>query len=113
MSDLRIGTGYDAHAFADDVPLVVGGVALDYPRGLAGDEIHPHAALVAVADVFEALTAERPYRAAQDPGETMDYLVRLAGVEFDLQSVAALERLRDRSARWPFPLRDLRARSVG
>lgn len=36
MSDLRIGTGYDAHAFADGVPLVLGGVALEYPRGLAG-----------------------------------------------------------------------------
>ena len=36
MSDLRIGTGYDAHAFAEGVPLVLGGVALEHPRGLAG-----------------------------------------------------------------------------
>jgi 2-C-methyl-D-erythritol 2,4-cyclodiphosphate synthase len=36
MTDLRIGSGYDAHAFADNVPLVLGGVVLDYPRGLAG-----------------------------------------------------------------------------
>jgi 2-C-methyl-D-erythritol 2,4-cyclodiphosphate synthase len=36
MSDLRIGTGYDAHALAEGVPLVLGGVAIDYPRGLAG-----------------------------------------------------------------------------
>ena len=84
-----------------------------YPRGLVGDAIDPNAALVAVADVFEALTAERPYRAAQDPEETLAYLVGLAGVEFELQSVAALERLRASSPRWPFPLRDLRARSVG
>jgi 2-C-methyl-D-erythritol 2,4-cyclodiphosphate synthase len=33
---LRIGTGVDAHAFADGVPLVLGGVAFDHPRGLAG-----------------------------------------------------------------------------
>ena len=84
-----------------------------YPRGLARGEIHPHAALVAVSDVFEALTAERPYRAAQDPDESLQYLVKLAGVEFELQSVAALQRLRESSPRWPFPLRDLRARSVG
>jgi 2-C-methyl-D-erythritol 2,4-cyclodiphosphate synthase len=36
MSDLRIGLGVDAHAFADDVPLVLGGVRFDHPRGLAG-----------------------------------------------------------------------------
>jgi 2-C-methyl-D-erythritol 2,4-cyclodiphosphate synthase len=35
-SELRIGLGLDAHAFADGVPLVLGGVRLDHPRGLAG-----------------------------------------------------------------------------
>jgi 2-C-methyl-D-erythritol 2,4-cyclodiphosphate synthase len=32
----RVGLGVDAHAFADGVPLVLGGVAIDHPRGLAG-----------------------------------------------------------------------------
>ena len=36
MSDLRIGIGIDAHAFAAGVPLVLGGVRFDDPRGLAG-----------------------------------------------------------------------------
>ena len=36
MADIRIGMGYDAHALADDVALVLGGVELDHPRGLAG-----------------------------------------------------------------------------
>jgi 2-C-methyl-D-erythritol 2,4-cyclodiphosphate synthase len=36
MSDLRIGLGVDAHAFGDDVPLVLGGVAVEHPRGLVG-----------------------------------------------------------------------------
>ena len=36
MADLRIGLGFDAHALADGVPLVLGGVRLDHPRGLAG-----------------------------------------------------------------------------
>src|SRR5207302_5294935 len=36
MSDLRVGLGVDAHAFADGAPLVLGGVRFDYPRGLAG-----------------------------------------------------------------------------
>jgi 2-C-methyl-D-erythritol 2,4-cyclodiphosphate synthase len=36
VSELRVGLGVDAHALADGVPLVLGGVALDFPRGLAG-----------------------------------------------------------------------------
>ena len=34
--ELRVGIGVDAHAFEDGVPLVLGGVAIDHPRGLAG-----------------------------------------------------------------------------
>ena len=34
--ELRVGTGFDAHAFADGVPLVLGGIRIDHPRGLAG-----------------------------------------------------------------------------
>jgi 2-C-methyl-D-erythritol 2,4-cyclodiphosphate synthase len=36
MTDLRVGTGFDAHALEEGVPLVLGGVAIDHPRGLAG-----------------------------------------------------------------------------
>jgi 2-C-methyl-D-erythritol 2,4-cyclodiphosphate synthase len=36
MSDLRVGIGVDAHAFAEGVPLVLGGVEIPSPRGLAG-----------------------------------------------------------------------------
>ncbi len=36
MSEYRVGTGFDAHALEEDVPLVLGGVRLDHPRGLAG-----------------------------------------------------------------------------
>jgi 2-C-methyl-D-erythritol 2,4-cyclodiphosphate synthase len=36
VSDFRIGVGVDAHAFADAVPLVLGGVRFEHPRGLAG-----------------------------------------------------------------------------
>jgi 2-C-methyl-D-erythritol 2,4-cyclodiphosphate synthase len=36
VSDLRVGIGVDAHALAEGVPLVLGGVELDHPRGLAG-----------------------------------------------------------------------------
>ena len=36
MTELRVGLGYDAHALEEGVPLVLGGVSIDYPRGLAG-----------------------------------------------------------------------------
>ena len=36
MADVRVGTGFDAHAFADGVPLVLGGVSIPAERGLAG-----------------------------------------------------------------------------
>ncbi len=36
MSELRVGLGVDAHALVEGVPLVLGGVRFDHPRGLAG-----------------------------------------------------------------------------
>ena len=36
MNDLRIGLGVDAHAFGEGIPLVLGGVGIDHPRGLVG-----------------------------------------------------------------------------
>jgi len=36
MSDFRVGTGFDAHALVEGVALVLGGVHIDHPRGLAG-----------------------------------------------------------------------------
>ena len=36
MSEQRVGIGFDAHAFAAGVPLVLGGVPIDFPQGLAG-----------------------------------------------------------------------------
>ena len=36
MTDYRVGTGFDAHAFEDGVPLVLGGVRIEHPRGMAG-----------------------------------------------------------------------------
>lgn len=36
MSPLRIGNGFDVHQFCDNRPLILGGVKIDYPRGLMG-----------------------------------------------------------------------------
>jgi 2-C-methyl-D-erythritol 2,4-cyclodiphosphate synthase len=48
---LRIGIGIDAHAFADGIPLILGGVAFEHPRGLAGHsdgDVVAHALIDAV-----------------------------------------------------------------
>lgn len=45
-----------------------------YPRGLRGDEIHPWAQITAVADVYDALISERPYRAALTPKDALSIL---------------------------------------
>jgi 2-C-methyl-D-erythritol 2,4-cyclodiphosphate synthase len=36
LAEYRVGTGFDAHALEEGVPLVLGGVRIEHPRGLAG-----------------------------------------------------------------------------
>lgn len=51
MSELRVGLGVDAHAFEDGVRLVLGGVGVEYARGLAGHsdgDVIAHALIDAV-----------------------------------------------------------------
>jgi len=57
MSDLRIGLGYDVHAFADDRLLVLGGVELGHPRGLVGHsdaDVLVHALMDAILGAMRA-----------------------------------------------------------
>ncbi|WP_407177441.1 HD-GYP domain-containing protein [Bradyrhizobium sp. STM 3562] len=60
-----------------------------YPRGLEGPEIPIAARVVAVADVFDALTTKRPYKEAMPLTEARDYLVKRSGQEFDPACVDA------------------------
>src|SRR5436305_8492341 len=51
MAEVRVGIGVDAHALEEGVPLVLGGVRLDHPRGLAGHsdgDVLAHALIDAV-----------------------------------------------------------------
>ncbi|MHB1242645.1 MAG: HD domain-containing phosphohydrolase [Gaiellaceae bacterium] len=54
-----------------------------YPRGLAGDEIPIEGRIVAVADVFDALTSDRVYRPAYQPGEARALMLEGRGTQFD------------------------------
>lgn len=64
-----------------------------YPHGLAGEEIPLPARILAVADVYDALTSERPYRGALTPDEALAHLQRLAGSQFDGAVVEAFTRI--------------------
>lgn len=58
-----------------------------YPRGLKGDEI-PHAAqIVALADVFDALSNVRPYKKAWPVDDTFDYIREQGGKHFSRELV--------------------------
>ena len=64
-----------------------------YPDRLAGDEIPVEARIVAVADAFSAITADRPYRRARSAIEALAELRARAGRHHDVRVVEALGRI--------------------
>ena len=61
-----------------------------YPRGLSAERIPIEARILAVADAYEAMTADRPYRAAMPEAAAQAELRRCAGAQFDPAVVEAL-----------------------
>lgn len=66
-----------------------------YPEGRTGDDIPIEARIVAVADIFDALTSRRPYKQAWSNDEAFALLAKLAGVKLDANCVDALLGSRD------------------
>jgi HD-GYP domain-containing protein (c-di-GMP phosphodiesterase class II) len=64
-----------------------------YPAGLKGEEIPLWARIFAVVDALDAITAERPYRAARSFESALEEIRLHAGTQFDPAVVAALEAL--------------------
>lgn len=64
-----------------------------YPDGLAGEEIPLPARIVLVADAFDALTTDRPYRRARRPKAALGEIVANSGRQFCPRVVAALQGL--------------------
>ena len=60
-----------------------------YPHGLAGDAIPIFSRIVAVADVFDALTSERPYKKAWSLERASEHIKASSGTHFDPQCVDA------------------------
>ena len=61
-----------------------------YPAGMQGDQIPLEARIVAVADIFDALTSERPYKVAWSNEDAIATLRELAGETLDRDCVKAL-----------------------
>jgi HD-GYP domain-containing protein (c-di-GMP phosphodiesterase class II) len=64
-----------------------------YPDGLAGEEIPLESRVILVADAFEAMTSDRPYRLAPGQSFALRELGRHTGTQFDPAVVEALTRV--------------------
>jgi HD-GYP domain-containing protein (c-di-GMP phosphodiesterase class II) len=70
-----------------------------YPDGLAGEAIPLAARIIAVADAYEALTSDRPYRAARSSEDALQEIARNAEGQFDPKVVDAALRMWNQAAR--------------
>jgi len=89
VPDLRIGLGVDAHAFADGVPLVLGGVRVDHPRGLAGHsdgDVIAHALIDALLGAAGLGDIGALFPSDDERHRGADSLVLLAGAYGDVRA---------------------------
>lgn len=62
-----------------------------YPLGKQGRAIAPESRIVAVADVYDALTSRRSYKKPWDPKDAYDEIVKNAGKQFDINVIEAFK----------------------
>jgi putative nucleotidyltransferase with HDIG domain len=84
-------------AFADALPIVAqhhewfnGG---GYPEGLAGEDISLHARIFAVADCYDAMVSDRPYRKGIPKKQVVEMLIEKSGIQFDPKVIEVFGRL--------------------
>lgn len=79
-----------------------------YPKGLKGEEIPLVGRIVALADVFDALTSERPYKEAWSVTEAKNYILEMSGKQFDPKLVeiffSILPKIQEISNRYREPV---------
>lgn len=67
-----------------------------YPRGLMADDIALETRIITTADIFDAITAERPYRGAIPIPQTLDMMAKTVGTALDPACFAALRKAMER-----------------
>jgi putative nucleotidyltransferase with HDIG domain len=91
--------------FADILPIVLHHHewfnGSGYPAGLKGEQISLHGRIYAVADVYDALSSDRPYRAGWERKRVLDYIREKAGTQFDPVVVEVFLKLMESSQETP------------
>ncbi len=64
-----------------------------YPTGLAGENISLHARILAVADCYDALVSDRPYRKGLPADQALEMLIQKSGTQFDPKVIEVFTRL--------------------
>lgn len=64
-----------------------------YPLGLKGEEIPLECRILAIADAYDAMSNDRPYRRALEKSIILEELKRCAGIQFDPQLVDVVLRI--------------------
>jgi HD-GYP domain-containing protein (c-di-GMP phosphodiesterase class II) len=85
LSDTAKRTVYEHHERYD---------GSGYPNRLSGEQVSLGARILSVADVYDALVSDRPYRKGKDPREVCDYIYQNAGTKFDRDVVEIFLRLK-------------------
>lgn len=84
--------GFDLLRKQGEIPLISAHIAFQhhekfdgtgYGRGLSGADIHEYARIVAIADVYDAITSDRPYKEGMLPHEAYEIMMSLTGTHFD------------------------------
>jgi HAMP domain-containing protein len=89
------------HAFGPALPIVLQHHerwdGRGYPAGLRGEEIHPLARILAVADVYDAMASPRPYRSSMASPDVLRFIAENKGTHFDpLVAEACLKHMAER-----------------
>ena len=82
---------------------------MGYPDGIHGDEIPLLARIIGVADAYDAMTSDRPYREALPSRVARMRLAQAVGTQFDTGVVAASRRFSPRLTRITAPAEDPRS----
>ncbi|MFD1734938.1 HD-GYP domain-containing protein [Bacillus salitolerans] len=61
-----------------------------YPLGITGEKVHPFGKIIAVADVYHAMTSERNYRSKQSPFKVLELIIQDSFGQFDIPVIQAL-----------------------